>query len=307
VGLGILCPGQGAQHPGMLDPLRGEPEAERVLALASTLLEPPVADILSRDDNALFSNVIAQPLICIVELATWAALSSRLPSPRVFAGYSVGELAAYGCAGALDAQSLVALAHERATAMDTACRQPCRMSAVRDLARGSIEDLTRIHGVEIAIINAEDRMVVGGLASAMASFETAAQDLGASVTPLAVNVASHTSLMEPAAKTMRRLLQESSLVAPRTPVLAGIDGTPVLSRTRAVETLAKQTAQTILWHACLEGLREAGCTVLLELGPGADLARMARERLPGIEARSVTEFRSLLGSVAWVTRHLCAS
>ena len=225
--------------------------------------------------------MIAQPLICIVELATWAALSSRLPSPRVFAGYSVGELAAYGCAGALDAQSLVALARERAKAMDTACRQPCRMSAVRDLARGSIEDLTRIHGVEIAIINAEDRIVVGGLASAMTSFGTAAQDLGASVSPSLVN-ASHTSLMEPAAKTMHRLLQESSLVAPRTPVLAGIDGTPVLSRTRAVETLASQTAQTILWHACLEGLREAGCTVLLELGPGADLARMARERLPGV-------------------------
>jgi [acyl-carrier-protein] S-malonyltransferase len=161
--------------------------------------------------------------------------------------------------------------------------------------------------VEIAIINAEDRIVVGGLASAMTSFETAAQDLGASVTPLPVNVASHTSLMEPAAKTMHRLLQESSLVAPRTPVLAGIDGTPVLSRTRAVETLASQTAQTILWHACLEGLREAGCTVLLELGPGADLARMARERLPGIAVRSVTEFRSLNGCVAWVARHLCAS
>ena len=44
VGLGILCPGQGAQHSGMLDPIRGEPEAERVLALASTLLEALVVE-----------------------------------------------------------------------------------------------------------------------------------------------------------------------------------------------------------------------------------------------------------------------
>jgi [acyl-carrier-protein] S-malonyltransferase len=93
-------------------------------------------------------------------------------------------------------------------------------------------------------------------------------------------------------------------VAPRSPVLAGIDGTPVLSRARAIETLARQTAQTILWHACLEGLREAGCTVLLELGPGADLARMARDRLPDIPARSIAEFRTLKGAVAWVMRHL---
>src|SRR4051794_28001936 len=85
----------------MLDLVRGEPEAERVLALASAVLDAPVADILSGPAEALFTNATAQPLICAVELATWAALSSQLPSPRVFAGYSVGELAAYGCAGAL--------------------------------------------------------------------------------------------------------------------------------------------------------------------------------------------------------------
>ena len=185
-----------------------------------------------------------------------------------------------------------------------ACPDPCRMSAVRDLAHASVEKLTRAHGVEIAIVNAEDRMVVAGQAPAMASFETAAGSLGASVTPLPVNVASHTSLMRPAAEAVHRWLQESPLVAPHTPVLAGIDGTPVLSRTRAIETLANQTAQTIVWHACLEGLREAGCTVLLELGPGADLARMARDQLPEIPTRSIAEFRSLEGAVAWATRHL---
>lgn len=302
--LGILCPGQGAQHPAMLDLVRGEPEAERVLALASAVLEAPVADLLSGPAEALFTNAMAQPLICAVELATWAALSSQLPSPRVFAGYSVGELAAYGCAGALDAQAVVALARDRARAMDAACPDPCRMSAVRDLTCGSVEALTRAHGVEIAIINAEDRIVVAGRAPAMASFEASAQGFGASVTPLPVNVASHTSLMWPAADAVHCWLEESALMAPLIPVLAGIDGTPVLSRTRAVETFARQTAQTIRWHACLEGLREAGCTVLLELGPGADLARMARDRWPGIPARSIAEFRSLEGAVAWTHRHL---
>src|SRR5689334_350779 len=99
--LGILCPGQGAQHPGMLDLLKGEPEAECVLALAGAVLDAPIADLLAGPEDVLFTNATAQPLICAVELATWAALSTQLPSPRVFAGYSVGELAAYGCAGAL--------------------------------------------------------------------------------------------------------------------------------------------------------------------------------------------------------------
>ena len=89
--LGILCPGQGAQHPAMLDPLRAEPEAERVLALAGAVLGASPADLLASSGGELFANVIAQPLICAVELAMWAALASRLPTPRVFAGYSVGE------------------------------------------------------------------------------------------------------------------------------------------------------------------------------------------------------------------------
>src|SRR3954471_13661965 len=117
----------------MLDLVRGEPEAERVLALASAVLDAPVADILSGPEEALFTNATAQPLICAVELATWAALSAQLPSPRVFAGYSVGELAAYGCAGALDAQAVVVLARDRARAMDMACPDPCRMSAISEI------------------------------------------------------------------------------------------------------------------------------------------------------------------------------
>ena len=143
------------------------------------------------------------------------------------------------------------------------------MSAVRDLAHASVERLTRAHGVEIAIINAEDRMLVAGRAPGMASFETAAESLGGSVTPLPVNVASHTSLMRPAAEAVKRWLDESPIVAPHTPVLAGVDGTPVLSRTRAIETLASQTAQTILWHlasrACVR--RAVPCSWSSALAP----------------------------------------
>jgi [acyl-carrier-protein] S-malonyltransferase len=63
-------------------------------------------------------------------------------------------------------------------------------------------------------------------------------------------------------------------------------------------------AETIDWAACLDGLRERGCTVLLELGPGAGLARMARDRMPDIPARSVAEFNSLDGVLDWVGRQL---
>jgi [acyl-carrier-protein] S-malonyltransferase len=47
---------------------------------------------------------------------------------------------------------------------------------------------------------------------------------------------------------------------------------------------------------------ERGCRVFLELGPGAALFRMVRNRLGPVEARSVDEFRNASAVAAWVLR-----
>lgn len=302
--LGVLCPGQGAQHPAMLDILSGDPAAEAVLNLATLILGSSVREILTAKPDLIHTNVVAQPLICAVELATWAMLATCLPAPCVFAGYSVGELAAYGCAGALSPFDVISLADARAQAMEVAFPHSCRMAAVRDLSRSSIERLARANGVYLAIINGEDGFVVGGRDVSMTRFETMARASGACLTSLPVYVASHTPLMELAAAEMRRMLEQKLILVPAIPVLAGVDGMPVRTRERAIATLCAQIASPIDWAACLQGLLEAGCTAVLELGPGADLARMVRRRFPDLPARSVSEFRTAAGIASWVQRAL---
>jgi [acyl-carrier-protein] S-malonyltransferase len=49
---------------------------------------------------------------------------------------------------------------------------------------------------------------------------------------------------------------------------------------------------------------EAGVTTMLELGPGRALAEMAARSIPGLEARSLDEFRSLDGARSWLARHV---
>jgi [acyl-carrier-protein] S-malonyltransferase len=68
----------------------------------------------------------------------------------------------------------------------------------------------------------------------------------------------------------------------------------------AAELLAQQTASTIRWTDCLDAINEARIDVALELGPGNALTRMLRERHPRIACRSVADFRSVNGVVAWV-------
>ena len=301
-GLGILCPGQGAQHAGMLALLDAEPAALAVLAQAEAVLGAAPAALAAGPE--LFTNAVAQPLICAAGLATWAALAPKLPPVRVFAGYSVGELTAWACAGALPAATLIRLASLRAAAMDAACREPTGLLAVRGLDRPQIEALCSAHGCAPAIVNDHDRLVVGGPRAALPDFEAAALALGAQLTPLAVSLASHTPWLAAAVPPFAQTLAGAAFAAPAAPVLAGIDGSAGFARPDALRTLPAQIAQTVDWAACADALVERGCTVLLELGPGSGLSRMARDRHPELAARSVADFRSLDGAAGWVARML---
>ncbi len=114
--LGVLCPGQGDQSPGMFELVSGEPEAQSILALYKRLAGGTAED--------LHLNKVAQPLLCAFQLSVWRVLQKDLPEPRAFAGYSLGELSAYGCAGVLAPEELVKLAQHRAAAMDEAYPSP---------------------------------------------------------------------------------------------------------------------------------------------------------------------------------------
>jgi [acyl-carrier-protein] S-malonyltransferase len=286
----------------MFAPLKGERAAEAILQMTNAVCGEDIAALLATSPDILQRNAIAQPLICALQLASWAVLAPLLPRPRVFAGYSIGELAAFGCAGALAPESLIRLACRRAAAMDRACPKPNGLIALRGLTRIQIDALCQADGGEIAIINGPDRFVVGGLRENLPRLAAAAAALGGSATPLMVAVASHTSLMAPARAVFDQALGDARLRSPAVPVLAGVDGSPVHTGTQAAAMLLRQMTEPVDWAACLESLSEMGCRVLLELGPGNALSTMAREHLPHIAVRAVDDFKSLHGAAEWVSR-----
>jgi len=302
VTLALLCPGQGAQHPAMLDALRGHGAADAVLREGGVALGVEVRDWLAQPDR-MHDNAIAQPLICLAQLATWRALEHEAPAPRAIAGYSVGELASYGCAAALDASELARLAVQRAAAMDHAAATPGGLVALRGLPRADVASIAKVHAAWIAIVNGSDALVVGGKAAELDAIKRDATARGARVTCLKVGVASHTPLLAAAVAPFRSALETSALRPPAVPVVAGIDASFVTSREAGIATLSAQIAATIEWARCLDALYERGCRVFLELGPGAALSAMVRERWPGdVAARSVSEFRGLEGVIAWLQR-----
>jgi [acyl-carrier-protein] S-malonyltransferase len=297
----VLCSGQGAQHKRMLDvALAHSRGAALIEGLAATAGFDARAHVSS--DETMFANTIAQPLICTAQVATWAVLRDTLPVPAAVAGYSVGELASYAVAGAIDASSLIAVAHARAALMSNAAVRPGNLIAQRGLRRPTVEALCRGRDAWVAIAIDDDASVIGGTSSAIDALQRDMERAGAQITCLRVGVASHTPLLADTVDPFREVLAESGLRAPTVPVIAGIDAAPVTTRDRAIETLAMQLASPIEWAQCLDTLFERGCRVFLELGPGRALSKMAVDRLREVEARSVDEFGDPSAIAGWVRR-----
>ncbi|GAB3408437.1 acyltransferase domain-containing protein [Massilia agilis] len=290
----ILCPGQGSQGPAMFDLARADDRAAEFIARHAP----------AYTEANMFDNRVAQPLIVTATLAIWEALRGRIPQPSLAAGYSIGELATYAVAGAFKADQAVELAAARAGLMDQAAAEnpDQAMLAVSAFPGQQARALAEQHGVAVAIVTAEDSCIVGGRRTALLELERETVARGGRCQLLPVAVASHTPLMAGAVAPFAATLQAAPFGMPLCPVLSGIDASRIEDKAQAVEHLSRQLAQTIVWDACMDAAVEAGVTVALELGPGASLSRMFRSRYPDLPCRSVSEFRSIEGIVAWIER-----
>ncbi len=303
--LALLCSGQGFQHPAMFA-LTDERAAGAIFAAAEAVQGRDVREIAaSADRAAMHDNATAQVMACTQALAAADVLRDAIDEDVVIAGYSVGELAAWGVAGVFDAETLLRLAEARAAAMDAAADgTPGGLAAVRGLPRGRLDALCREHGSHVAIVNGTDQIVIGGVRDALGATLEAARAAGAGkVTALAVGVASHTPLLAGAIVPFREALRRAeahTLPADRR-LLSGIDGATVFDLSAGLDKLARQVAQTVEWQACMEACRAAGVTRALELGPGGALAHLMAESLGARNSRALDDFRSLDGIRRWLS------
>lgn len=307
--LAILCSGQGNQHAGMFDLTADSPAAADLFRVASDLLGGRDPRQLVQADRAadLEEDRTAQVLCVLAALSFCAALADGLPSDRLVAGYSVGELAAWGLAGVFDGTETLRLAAARAEVMDAVCDGPQGLLFVRGLSRSTIDGLCRRTETFIAIINPGDAYLIGGSDWALDDLEIACRKASASRSHrIGVHIASHTPLLTKASPEFEKCLGRVKVVhsLPRgVRLFSGVDGQPVFDLVDGFRKLSRQISTTVDWAACLQGCAEAGATSFLELGPGHALSVMAAEIAPGVEAHAAEDFRTLEGLKSWVGRN----
>ena len=290
-----LCfPGQGSQAAGMAAGLDLTPLGERLLAVAAAAgVDLEIA--LRGDEESLRPTEIAQPALIFTELVLAAALPAELRVVAV-AGHSVGELAAWTAAGALQPEAALRLAVERGRLM--AGMREGTMAAVLGLDPAIVERLcAETEGtVVVANLNAPGQVVVSGGLDAVAAFSVRAREQGARrIVPLRVSGAFHSPLMATAAADFARVLETAELRDPAPPVVANVDAAPVTTGAGLRERLGRQMVSAVRWTESVERLVELGAEVLVEVGPGEVLTGLARRIAPGVRAVSVGSLAAAAG------------
>ncbi|AMB58585.1 ACP S-malonyltransferase [Microterricola viridarii] len=286
----VVCPGQGSQTPGFLEPWLAEPQfAERLRALSDAAGTDLLAHGTVSDADTIRDTAIAQPLIVAAGILTLQALlaDGRREKIAGIAGHSVGEITAAAGAGILSDDDALRFVGERGRAMAAAAAlEPTGMSAV--LGGDEAELLARLAelGLEPANYNGGGQIVVAGALPALA---TLAEEPPAKsrVIPLQVAGAFHTRYMVPAVAHLSEVAATLAPNDPTLPIWSNKDGALVSSGSRFVELLVGQVSSPVRWDLCMESFAAAGVTGIIELAPAGALTGLAKRALRGVPSVAI--------------------
>lgn len=299
----LLFGGQGNQHADMLPWLPTDASGSEALRALEQVLQAPWRSVVA---NASLRNAnhIAQPLITATSLASWDMLKPHLPAlPAAVAGYSVGEIAAYACAGVLTTSEAVQLSVLRADLMDLAAvGKPSGLMSVSGIA---MEKVLRNHpDLHCAIAIDWDHAIFGALTAHLDRAQDALDAAGASCKRLDISVASHTPLMAAASQGFSRRLDSVALQPPGFPIVVNAHARVCRRVDDLRDALGAQISNTVDWTSCMDALAETGVRCVLEIGPGHALSAMWNRRHPALPARALEDFRNPRGAALWVARSL---
>ncbi len=283
----LVFPGQGSQHPSMLDRVPHADALARLLDAAEALSGMQLRAALD-DGRAerLADTRVAQPLLYLVDWAWGTALLDAGLRPAVVAGHSLGEFAALAVAGVVSVEAGLELVTTRARLMAEAA-SPARgsMAAVLGSDGATVAALIEgISGVWIANDNAPGQVVLSGTFEGLEAATAGLLEAGArKVVPLKVAGPFHSPLMTGAARAFGTLLAGATFADAAIPVIQNTDPTPTTDAATIRQRLLGQITSPVRWTETMQAFLAAGVEVAVECGPGSVLTGLAR-RVDGLTA-----------------------
>ncbi len=282
----FMFPGGGAQYPQMgrdlYDALPVYRESvDRCLETLAGLVDADLRALMFPADGAdveAAAEQLRRPLLALPTLfATEYALAQLWMSwgvePAAMTGHSMGEYTAACLAGVFTLEDALRVVTLRGRLFETLppggmLSVPMAEDAVRPLL-GDELSIAAINGPELCVVSGGD-----------AAIERAAERFEAKEIEfrrLKIDVAAHSSELEPILEEFRRGVGELSLSAPERPFVSNVSGT--WARPEEVVTpeyWVQHLRRTVRFADGLSTILRQGPQALIEIGPGTTLGSLAR-------------------------------
>ena len=145
--------------------------------------------------------------------------------------------------------------------------------------------------------NSSVQTVIAGDRDAVEKAAAACAALKARAVPLAVASAFHTKLMQPAADTFYKAIQDVKFSAPAVPFYSNVLGA-VRTDFSDMQALAEHIVSPVRFTDELAAMQAAGIDTFVEFGPKSVLTGLVKKTLKGVTAKNVENCETLEGVLA---------
>ncbi|MDO0924341.1 beta-ketoacyl synthase N-terminal-like domain-containing protein [Streptomyces sp. TG1A-8] len=286
----FLLPGGGAQYPGMGAELYRDNDVYRdTVDRCARILRPALGSDVR---TALFEE--AEPdstssflTLVVTEYALARTLMESGVRPDALIGHSLGEYTAACLAGVIDLDDMLPLVTERMRLISSAGGATVGVAAPAEDVLPLLDER-----LSLTAVNGPAACTVAGHTGAVERLEAELARRGVPFRRLRIPLAAHSHLLDPVLETYAGHLRGVTLRPPRIPYVTNVTGTWATdAQATSVRHWIDHTRETVRFADGITALWERGRPVLVEIGPGDTLTKLATAQLEEHAPVTVTTMR----------------
>ncbi|MEM7592463.1 MAG: SDR family NAD(P)-dependent oxidoreductase [Cyanobacteria bacterium P01_A01_bin.83] len=282
----FMFTGQGAQYVNMAREIyQSEPTFAEQIDICSELLQPQLKLDLRQliypteadEETAaqqLQQTAITQPALFAIEYALAKLWMSWGVYPVAMIGHSIGEYVAATLAGVFSLEDALTLVTLRGKLMQ---QLPSGSMLAVPLSEGELEPHLGKE-LSVAVINGSSSCVVSGATEAVEALQNKLGNMNADCRLLRTSHAFHSPMMEPILEPFQARVAQVSLQPPQIPYVSNVTGTWITAQEATSPSYwSNHIKQTVRFEEGLQNLCQKPTQVLLEVGPGRTLSKLAQQ------------------------------
>lgn len=286
-GVVFMFSGQGSQYIDMTrDVYESELRFKEVIDHCATLLQPsldvdirsilyPEPDYRETAKTQLQQTAIAQVALFVVEYALAQLWMTWGVQPRAMVGHSIGEYVAATLAQVFTLEEALALVVARGQLMQ---QQPKGSMLSVPLSAEAAADFMADESLVVAVVNGVNTCVISGTTEAIDTLVQTLETQGIQSRRLHTSHGFHSPMMDGMIEPFLERLQAITWHAPQIPYLSNSTGTWITdAEAMDPQYWTNHVRKTVQFNENLQHLCQDPSQILLEIGPGRTLSKLAKQ------------------------------